>query len=128
MRYGLGSEPDQISASIVGDRMMIISDPVAFVVEELGLFGGPADLHHAVGDDRHFVVPDIGIDVIRASNALKRDRIAACFKTVGTNLQVFTNILIVEHDIDMMLIEYFVRRLTMFKDEDIVEQPLSVEA
>ena len=104
MRYRFGSEPDEISTSIVRDRMMIIANAEAVVVHELGLFGGPADLHHAVGDNRHFIVPNIGIDVIRASNAFERDRITACFETVRANFQVFTDILIIEHDVDMMMV------------------------
>ena len=47
MRYRFSSEPDEISTSIVRDRMMIIANAEAVVVHELGLFGGPADLHHA---------------------------------------------------------------------------------
>lgn len=42
------------------------------MVEELAVLGGPANLHDTVGDDKHLVVPDTAVRVVRAPHTLKR--------------------------------------------------------
>ena len=48
----------------------------AYVVEELAVLGGPADLHHPGGDDRHLVVPHARVHAERTAHALKGRRVA----------------------------------------------------
>lgn len=50
--------PEQLAAAIKGHREIIIPDPEAFVVEKLGIFGRPPDLHDPRGDHSDLVVPD----------------------------------------------------------------------
>ncbi len=42
------------------------------MVEELAVFGGPANLHDTVGDDEHLIVPDTTVRVVRTAHTLKR--------------------------------------------------------
>ena len=128
MRNGFGVEPNQISAAIVGHGMVIVADAVAFVIHELRLLCCPADLHHAIGDDQYFVVPDAGVDVVRASNALERDSVTASFETVGAELQIFAHVFIVQDDVDVPAVDGLVRRSSVLENEHVVQQPLSVES
>ena len=43
----------------------------SYVVEELAVLGGPADLHDPRGDDRDLVVPDARVHAERAADTLK---------------------------------------------------------
>lgn len=121
VRNGFGIEPDQISAAIVGHGMMIVTDAVAFVIHEFRLFRCPADLHDAVGDDQHFVVPDASVDVVRASNALERDGVTASFETIGAKLEIFAHVLIVQDDVDMPVVDVLVRRPSVIENEHVIQ-------
>ena len=42
---------------VVGLTVLVVPDPVAVVIEELAVLGGPANLHHPAGHNQHLVVP-----------------------------------------------------------------------
>ena len=47
-----------LSASVVSERGFVVSDPIAFMVEEFGEFRRPTDLHHARRHHFHLVIPN----------------------------------------------------------------------
>ena len=59
------------------------TNDLAYVVEELAVLGGPADLHHTGGDDRHLVVPDARVHAERTAHALEGRRVAPCLQGAG---------------------------------------------
>ena len=42
---------------VVSLAVLVVPDPVAVVIEELAVLGGPANLHHPAGHNQHLVVP-----------------------------------------------------------------------
>ena len=68
-----GVEPHQLAAPVVGLAVLVITNPVPdtpdttinlttvnspFMVEKLGIFGRPPNLHHSTGDEEDLVVPE----------------------------------------------------------------------
>ena len=79
------------------------------MVEEFAVFCGEADLHDTGCDDEHFVVPHARVDLERAANALERRHVTARLQTIGRDLEVLTDIVAVEHDVDATRVDRRVR-------------------
>ena len=77
-----GVEPHQLAAAVVGLAVLVITNPVPdtpdttinlttvnspFMVEKLGIFGRPPNLHHSTGDEEDLVVPEHNVILGRFS-------------------------------------------------------------
>jgi len=118
----LGFVPDQVTASIVSQGILIVTNSVSFIVEELAVFGCPADLHDSWSDDQGFVVPDAMIGLKSAANTFKGRSIATRFQSVGRDFQIFTDVLTVQHDVDGIGIRRFVSERPTFVDNWIISR------
>lgn len=72
-----GVVPDQLSTSVVGDGVLVVSDAVSFVIQEFAVFGGPSDLHDTRSDNQSFVEPSPVRHLECASDAFERRHVAS---------------------------------------------------
>ncbi len=66
--------------------MTLFQDTNSYMVEKLAILSGPANLHNSCRDDGDLVVPDAGVRLKRAADALERRGVATSLKK-GTKLQ-----------------------------------------
>ena len=55
--------PHKLPAPVKGDRVLVVANAVAVVVQELGLLGRPTDLHDSLRHHFQLVVPHAGVNL-----------------------------------------------------------------
>lgn len=70
--------PKHSSATVVSNRVHVVSDAVAFVIQKIAILCCPANLHDTVRYQQSLIIPDATLHLERASNTLKRICITSC--------------------------------------------------
>ena len=70
-----GVVPDELPAAVEGDRVRVVADAVAVVVQELGLLRRPPHLHDPLRHHLQLVVPHAGVHLVRSREVLRQDHL-----------------------------------------------------
>ena len=70
-----GVVPDELPAAVEGDRVRVVADAVAVVVQELGLLRRPPHLHDPLRHHLQLVVPHAGVNLVRSREVLWQDHL-----------------------------------------------------